>query len=581
MTAGARQGCGNVETNACIAEDKGTVAAVLALVLLLLLFFGSSTLAALAGLYARDPGLAHGVLMPWVALWAAWQRRHDVTRRVAGRRLPGLFLVAAGVVVMEFGNWYAIALCPGYKGHVFLRGLGLIVAALGVLTVGVGWGRTRILLPALAVLLFGLPIPESLMMRITLPLRGISVLGSHALLRALGLAVSREGNILHLANGSLGIAEACSGIRSTWALAAATGCLAVMCRTRVGRAALLLIAVPCLTVAANVVRLTVSGLLVAWEYPGLTKGTPHEILGICTFLLSVAGMALLASPRRRIGQTEAGRKLREMSDGTPASCGRGASILRRKRAAAVTGAVVLLSIGWGAEWGLRRHYEVLYAAGEPPRVKRRLLADLPMHIGRFRRLGDGALPDVDMHALSPDDALIAQYIGENGQPVLLNVFYWKPRLITPDDDYRRDVKIPHNPDHCFPGAGWERMTTSDAALPCPWETNNVLFVRFYVKGNVARVVLFANQYGYPGGRRFVPEDVLDRLAALWKSLRVPPTAVAGERYSVIVAADASRSATVARRTALRFAQALAPLLPEYGIGPVPFGHSGSVHCGKN
>jgi len=46
------------------------------------------------------------------------------------------------------------------------------------------------------------------------------VLASASVLRGAGIPVFREGNVLHLAHGSLGVDEACSGIRSVWVLAA-------------------------------------------------------------------------------------------------------------------------------------------------------------------------------------------------------------------------------------------------------------------------------------------------------------------------------------------------------------------------
>jgi exosortase len=79
--------------------------------------------------------------------------------------------------------------------------------------------------------------------------------------RAMGITVYRDGNIIHLANLSLGIAEACSGLRSLLSLLVAALLLGhIESVRRAVRVVLVLLAIPT-AVLFNVARVTLTAIL--------------------------------------------------------------------------------------------------------------------------------------------------------------------------------------------------------------------------------------------------------------------------------------------------------------------------------
>jgi exosortase len=104
-----------------------------------------------------------------------------------------------------------------------------------------------------------------------------------------GVAVFREGNVIHLAQVSLGVAEACSGLRSLGSLLV-MGLLVgfVQCKRPLSRALLVALAIP-IAIVVNVFRVCGTAILADYNYE-LAMGFYHTFSGWLVFL---AGMALM------------------------------------------------------------------------------------------------------------------------------------------------------------------------------------------------------------------------------------------------------------------------------------------------
>src|SRR5262249_55159711 len=107
--------------------------------------------------------------------------------------------------------------------------------------------------------------------------------------QAIGLSVYRDGNIIQLANTSLGVEEACSGLHSLSALMVASLLLGFVERGSViSRILLFILSVP-LAIAVNVVRVTGTAILADYRLE-LAEGFYHSFSGWLVFVMGLGAL---------------------------------------------------------------------------------------------------------------------------------------------------------------------------------------------------------------------------------------------------------------------------------------------------
>jgi exosortase len=252
----------------------------------------------LAGLFQdwiHDLNYSHGLLIPLVSGFFVWSRR----RELAGIPLRPSALGLAGVVAS------AALLVLGTAGaETFTQRVSLI-ALLASLTVFLaGWGWLRKLAFPLAFLFFAVPMPYVLYYSLTGPMQAFAAKAAIAGLNAVGVPAVAQGNVIHLPETSLEVAEACSGIRSLYAFLALGALLARSLAVPLwGRLIVFLTTIP-LSVAANAVRVWGSGIAAHLFGPQAAEGTPHELFGLVVFAAALGIFFLLRKGARSLWSSE-------------------------------------------------------------------------------------------------------------------------------------------------------------------------------------------------------------------------------------------------------------------------------------
>jgi exosortase len=175
----------------------------------------------------------------------------------------------------------------------FLMRLSFVVLLLGTAATFWGWRRLRTLALPFLLLATMVPLPALFYNAAATPLQLFASSIATEIAQTIGVTVYRDGNIIHLANISLGVEEACSGLNSLTALFVGAILVGyVNCRRNLTRLLLVLLSVP-IAIAMNVLR--VAGTAVIADYhEEFAMGFYHAFSGWVVFLLGFGTLYLSA-----------------------------------------------------------------------------------------------------------------------------------------------------------------------------------------------------------------------------------------------------------------------------------------------
>jgi exosortase len=238
----------------------------------------------LVGDWWSDPGLSQGMLIPPLSAYIAWIRRSQTLALPSVADNRGLFAVGLSSLVFIIGKLGA---------EFFLMRISLIILLAGIAWTYWGYARLRSLALPFLLLATMVPLPRVVYNSLATPLQLFASDVSANIARELGITVYREGNIISLANITLGVEEACSGLNSLSSLVVASALLGfLLCANLRSRLTLLLLAIP-LAVGVNVVRITGTALVGDYR-PEFAVGFYHSFSGWLIFVTGFACLYLLA-----------------------------------------------------------------------------------------------------------------------------------------------------------------------------------------------------------------------------------------------------------------------------------------------
>jgi exosortase len=161
-------------------------------------------------LYAkRDEEASHIFIVLPVALWLVWVRRMRFRHVRPSGRIVGPLLALVGWAVGSYGF--------NNEGTFFYH-LGALLVVLGCIFSVLGKNVLFRFFPAVAVLLFVMPIPGQIRQEIAVPLQAGTARIAQLLLEIMGVTTEVSGNRLSINGVPVTIAEACNGMRMVFPL---------------------------------------------------------------------------------------------------------------------------------------------------------------------------------------------------------------------------------------------------------------------------------------------------------------------------------------------------------------------------
>lgn len=228
------------------------------------------------------PDAEHGLLIAPIAIWLAW--RDGVAKHTNPAPKWGATIIALGIVLYILGRAGGVATVPR---------VALVIGLVGLTMWYGGWRQIVHWWLPFALLILTIPVPETIISAITLPLQGIAASMGAEMLSWRSIPVMLSGNIIHLPGQMLFVSEACSGLRSLTALISlALLAGALFLKYPLTRVFLLGLSVV-VAIMINGFRVFLTGFLVYFIDPALGEGFMHLTEGYLLFIVSFLILAAI------------------------------------------------------------------------------------------------------------------------------------------------------------------------------------------------------------------------------------------------------------------------------------------------
>jgi len=265
-------------------------------IIILIGFLYHDVIGRLAYIWVTDSDQAHGLLLVAVAGYLVFHRRKRITQIKPETWLPGLFIMVGAIMLLLVGQVVV---------EYFVTRASLIILLAGIIGFLFGKNVLKIFLFPLFLLLLAIPLPAIVVNSLTLPLKALVSSLAAEMLRAMGVSILQEGNILKTPQIMLEVVNACSGIRSVFSLFVLALLFCSDMDGYIQKALLLILTIP-LAIFTNALRITATGMLATHWDPKTALGFYHGFSGWVIFVLSLVLLLLLkwmiaslASSRKR------------------------------------------------------------------------------------------------------------------------------------------------------------------------------------------------------------------------------------------------------------------------------------------
>lgn len=462
-------------------------------------------LASLWRTWLGDDNYGHGLFVPPIALYLAWEKKERLLEGDGAGAWFGFVIIAAGMGLFIMGKLATLFV---------VQHLALWVVIVGLVMAAWGLRGARILAFPLGLLLMTIPLPQFLFQHLSSSLRAISSTLGVTCLQVVGITAFQDGNVIDLGPIQLQVVEACSGLRFLFPLMTLALLCAYFLQDRLWKRVFVFLSSIPIAIVLNGFRIGMIGILVEWWGKGAADGFIHLFEGWIIFLVGVALLVgevlvlkrLWPQPQEREARVESpkpsGRGM------VPEQCARQGPGQRPTPAgftsaqipwAMVSGLVVVGSLGmWATQLDAR----------EDRLVPRQSFADFPLQLGEWEGTAR-PLEQVYIDALRFDDYLLADFHQkpEEALPINLYVAYYHSQ---------RSGESIHSPKSCIPGDGWLIESVKTIPLdPLTPSLATVFINEVTIKKGEARQLVW---YWFRQRQRNLTNEYLVKWYLLWDAV---------------------------------------------------------------
>ena len=241
--------------------------------------------------WATDSNYSHSFLVPIISAYLIWRKRKELAAIEISPSKAGLAIIIAGLILFILGN--------GASEYFTVR-ISLVVTIFGLALYFFGGPMIKRTWFELLFLVFMIPIPYVIYFSATFPMQLLASKVTVAVLNLIGMPVVRQGNIIHLPEHSLEVAEACSGMRSLVSLLALGAIYAYLTQKRFSAKAILFLSTIPIAVLGNVFRVFITALIVYTTELNITEEPIHSIMGATVFVIAFIFLLIFGAILRKV-----------------------------------------------------------------------------------------------------------------------------------------------------------------------------------------------------------------------------------------------------------------------------------------
>lgn len=391
----------------------------------LLIWSFNSGLADMVSRWETSEEYGYGYMIPAITVFFIWQKKNELAEVEFTGSWLGVFAVLLGGFLLLLGELATLFIIVQYA---------FLVALFGLILAVMGWRAFKMILPALLLLVFMVPLPNFLYQNLSAQLQLISSGLGVEVIRLFGISVFLEGNVIDLGVYKLQVVEACSGLRYLFPLAALSYMSAYLFKGAMWKKIIIFVSSLPITVLMNSFRIGVIGVLVEHWGIGMAEGFLHDFEGWFVFMACMMILIIEMWVLSKIG----GEKVAF------------ADVFQIALPEEVEGKSNERKMTNTFKWAVP---VVLFMSLLPIIIEdrqevipeRQSFSEFPMELASWngRR---GSIEKEIIDVLKFDDYLMANYVSAANDSINLYVAYYESQ--------RKGASI-HSPQSCIPGGGWQ------------------------------------------------------------------------------------------------------------------------------
>lgn len=253
------------------------------LLLAALLWSYRVTFADLWKVWTQSDEYSSGLLVPCIAVYLLWTRRDKFKNLPLSPSAWGILIFLAAQIFRLLGL---------YLMYGSAERLSLLFSIAGIALFVLGGACFRKLIPIWIFMFLMLPLPRRIESKITLPLQSGATTSAVFCLELMGYDVTQEGNVIHIADTMVAVAEACNGLRMVTAFFVISGLVILLIQRSWWEKLILLLSTLPIALLCNTIRLAITAIAFTYIKGEYWEQVFHDYGGYAMMPLALALVVL-------------------------------------------------------------------------------------------------------------------------------------------------------------------------------------------------------------------------------------------------------------------------------------------------